>query len=181
MVTMRLHPTLVTIFALVSCAAPSSAPSSVDAAIPGIVRNAPAGVANSVPALSSESLKRALGGSFTASYLGEYTYHNYVDFSVFSLHGGGRGTFIGSSSLKGGFECGRYFYGGRFTFRSTKHPVDSFRARLKPGGTYCPGGSYTVTGGKGKFANASGGGTVSFFFDYLNHTFTSSWTGTLNF
>lgn len=55
---MRLHPTLIAILALVSCAAQSSAPSSVNAAIPGLVRIGPAGVVNGVPALNGATQGR---------------------------------------------------------------------------------------------------------------------------
>lgn len=123
--------------------------------------------------LSGDSLK---GGSFTGSYAGKY--ESGCSFVCFTdYHGKGSGTFIGRSRLKGEVfnSCCPSSCGGGFTFRSKRHPADAFTVSASCGET----ASYTVTGGKGKFAGASGGGTVSFSVDNSNDTFTSSWTGTL--
>lgn len=79
--------------------------------------------------------------------------------------------------MKGKVFCGSSIETGHFTFRSKKYLADRFFASATP----CEGSGvrYTVIGGTGKFANASGGGTVSFYFDHSNNGFTSSWTGTL--
>jgi hypothetical protein len=132
--------------------------------------------------LSSESLKHAAGGSFTASYAGTYERGCTLTGCSISLSGEGRGTFIGRSWLQGGANC-RLHWGsgsGNFTFRSQNHLPDAFNASVNAclvNGKY----NYTVHGGIGKFANASGGGTVSLSLSsgYNFGTFNSSWTGTL--
>lgn len=118
--------------------------------------------------------------SFSASYTG--TFEQGCGFGcVYQFHGAGSGTFIDRSTLKGKLDCGNPSENGQFTLRSKNHLADRLYASAAP----CGGSrvSYTVTGGTGIFANASGGGTVSFslHFNKNNNTFKSSWTGTPNF
>jgi hypothetical protein len=121
--------------------------------------------------VSRESLKRAAGGSFTASYAGKFRgLCGFPHVRDEYFRGTGSGTFIGRSGMKGPLYCqGRT---GNFIFRSKEHRAETFSVTVN-------NGSYTVTGGTGKFANASGNGTFSISKKGL--TFTSSWTGTLNF
>jgi hypothetical protein len=141
----------------------------------------PASPLQSSAKLSSESLRRAAGGSFSAGYTGTWKTKQGL-FFLTHFRAKGSGAFIGRSSLKGKMLCGFMVGGANFTFRSKKHPTDAFRVSVN--GTICSERGkpqYTVTGGKGKFSDASGSGTVSFSFNNSNHNFTSSWTGTLNF
>lgn len=140
---------------------------------------------------SQESLKQAISGSFTGSYAGMASkvgcrkiYYEYYECSQ-SFAGRGKGTFIGRSRISGGYSCwhGRYRRGhwaGAFTFVSLKHRLDSFDAETLGSGL-CFGipSSYTVTGGTGKFAGATG--HLEAHFHVTGHTFTSSWAGILNF
>lgn len=135
---------------------------------------------------NGKSLKPAAGGSFTASYAGTFT-ELCLDARrpprvacAYKFDGSGGGTVIRRSILKGKLFCSLSGgSSGLFKLKSRKHPADRVYASATPcGGS---GVSYTITGGTGKFANASGNGTVSFSLDYSNNTFTSSWTGTLNF
>ncbi|MBV8149790.1 MAG: hypothetical protein JO092_11900 [Candidatus Eremiobacteraeota bacterium] len=139
---------------------------------------------------SPESLKRAAGGSFAASYAGSASQQqcHKVFYEVFictqSFAGKGSGSFIHRSSISGSYTCeeGRYGSGGsaQFTFVSKKHPEDSFNATMSTKGKFCLlGATYTVSGGTGKFANASGSLTALFLIK--GSTFTASWKGTLNF
>ena len=134
--------------------------------------------------LSHESFERAAGG-FTASYAGSASERcrkvfQYYFVCTTSLTGRGGGTFIHRSTFSGyitsahrgsSFHCS-----AQFSFVSIKHPVDSFHAKDASG---CFSRSYKVTGGHGKFAHASGNGTATI--SIKGSTFTSSWTGALNF
>lgn len=130
--------------------------------------------------LRSKAMKRTAGGSFTASYAGMYAERCNLTACVIDYLGRGKGAFIGRSRLRGTGYCGRG--GGSFTFkfRSKQHRADALNVSI-PICTYGSGYSvpYTVYGGTGKFANASGGGTVSFSLLYPTNIFISSWTGTL--
>ncbi|MBV8068029.1 MAG: hypothetical protein JO113_08620 [Candidatus Eremiobacteraeota bacterium] len=127
--------------------------------------------------LSSESFKPAAGGSFTASYTGTYKKSCKINCGIV-FRGTGSGTFIHRSRLNGGFSPGISGCGG-FTFKSMKHPADTFNVATAP--CRFPGvGHYKVQGGTGEFASASGRGKYSIQ-KHSNHTFTASWMGTLNF
>jgi hypothetical protein len=136
--------------------------------------NAPSALQSSAK-LNSQSLKPAAGGSFTASYAGSYVKSCVINCGL-NFHGTGSGTFIHRGRLKGGFFIALSGCGG-FTFKSMKRPADTFNVT---GPCHFGRGRYKVEGGTGKFANASGRGEVSIQ-KHSNHTFTSSWTGTLNF
>jgi hypothetical protein len=127
--------------------------------------------------LSNESLKKATGGTFTASYVGSYGSQCGAGICTTVFYGRGGGTFIGRSRLRGKEISDLSGCSGGFKFQSRKHRADTFRAVVSciGNGPY----NFTVYGGTGKFANASGGGTVSFSFVGSAYTFTSSWTGTL--
>lgn len=135
-------------------------------------------------------MKGAAGGSFNASYAGKYRWHASFEHSSDKYFGGGRGTFIGRSKLRGSGSCGVGGLGDTaFTFRSKKNLADTFSIDV-PECLIGDGSNatYTVTGGTGKFANASGEGTVSLYLHPTRYheywgtgNFTASFTGTLNF
>lgn len=128
--------------------------------------------------LSNESEKRAAGGAFTASYSGTYKHGCSFDFiCYYKYHGAGSGPFVHRSTSVGEVVCGSGSAAGVFTFRSAKHPRDAFTVSTDSCGSTA---KYTVSGGKGKFSDASGSGTVSFSYKRLHH-FTASWVGTLNY
>jgi hypothetical protein len=129
---------------------------------------------------SSESLKQAAGGAFTASYAGKFKVKQGLFFTT-HFHGTGSGTFSHRSTLRGTMICGFSADFAHFTFRSKKHPSDAFRVSDTQDICHKGKTQYTVTGGEGKFVNASGDGTLHLHLDNSNHTFTASWTGTLNF
>lgn len=144
--------------------------------------NAPSPLQSSAK-MSSEYLKRATGGAFTAHYAGTVKETCGMFVCGLDFHGTGSGTFIGRSRLKGSASCFHKAGKGYFTFRSKRQRTDAFTVTF----IGCPrrkSNLFTVTGGEGKFANASGNGTVQFVFSNnssVTFPFTSSWTGTLNF
>ena len=135
--------------------------------------------------LNHEPFERAAGGSFTANYAGRASQrcrkvYQYYFVCTTSLTGKGNGTFIHRSRFSGFITSGHrgssFHCSAEFNFVSIKRPVESFDAKNVSG---CFSRSYKVTGGHGKFAHASGNETATI--SVKGSTFTSSWTGTLNF
>ena len=155
---------------LVGCAAVPSVPTHLQAVKPAIQQS---------------------GGAFSASYSGQFTSStcSMSHEGTFSFSGAGRGTFIGSSSEVGSMTsvfrfpmCQRY--AGSATLTNTVHPRNTLTVSLvQPNSRFGPcavGPTFTVTSGTGKFAQATGSGTVKFTC-HNNGTYTDHWSGTITF
>jgi hypothetical protein len=132
----------------------------------------------------------AAGGPFKASYSGSisgsYCYGDIVC-TYYGLAGTGHGTFIRASTLSStdlGCERSLRWY-TFFTIRSGKHPTSAID--IKAGGVpkacfprHKFSGSYTITGGSGKFASASGSGSVTVYVKSW-HAFQAHFSGNLTF
>jgi hypothetical protein len=133
---------------------------------------------------------RAAGGPFSAAYSGRYTLvgcgPNFP--GTFKLSGTGTASFLHRSQesalLYGNFCAG---WSGGATLTSFKHSNNSISASVHWGGFHrgIPCGAndtweFTVTGGTGKFAAATGSGTVTITCK-SSGTYTDTWTGTLQY
>ena len=143
----------------------------------------------------AQSMLPSRGGAFRAAYAGTYTlgtcsavHHN----GSFQFSGTGSASFLYKSSEMGTMYsyyiptgCGGW--GGSAVLTNTRHPRDSITVSLHGRGSQyaypCTGGqnlcSFSVTGGAGRFAHATGSGTVKM--TYNNGTYTDAWSGTLQF
>jgi len=153
--------------------------SGVSAAMPGTVRTRPAS-----------------GGGFSGSYTGSASVRScmFKQSGEFTFSGTGKVTFLHRSAESG--ELSRPWiinhcagsWSGSDTLMSLSDPGNTITmsltrvvkhniidpCSLKP---Y----SYKVTGGTGKFAKATGGGTVRFSCHRSLHTYSDQWSGTLSF
>jgi len=132
----------------------------------------------------------ASGGTFSASYAGRFSISACSSGSgTFTFEGAGSGNFIGSSSETGSMtdksrtgSC-RLLWKGPAKLTSAMHPLDTIRLSLAERNftpcTIRP--AFTVTGGTGKFAHATGSGKVVFTCDAMRHTYSDQWAGTISF
>jgi len=130
------------------------------------------------------------GGAFSANYSGTSTGDGDACLlnNKFSFSGTGSGSFIGRSTESGflvwghGQTCN---YTGSATLVETLHPRNTVKVGLGPLDTPpCQrilggGWHFVVGGGTGKFAHATGSGTIKF--NCGNPKYTDTWSGTLNF
>ena len=139
----------------------------------------------------------ASGGQFSPAYAGSYSFTKCLGTQQpgsFSFQGTGSGQFIFKSSETGSMQAvdqgGQCKWTGKATLANTLRPKNSITFRLTGArilGTYLPpcgsnskAPSYTVTGGTGKFAHASGSGIVKFTCK-SDGTYTDQWVGMLQF
>ena len=138
---------------------------------------------------------RASGGAFSASYSGNYhlTKCNLQRHKKgsFTFTGSGSGAFIHSSTENGlmsGSSSAPCIYTGTAALTSTLHPRNSITVVLAlhyfllndPCTSKGQQVTFRVLGGTGRFANATGNGTVAFSCN-SNGTYTDHWSGTITF
>jgi hypothetical protein len=134
---------------------------------------------------------KASGGTFSATYSGNYTLSSCSSSNSghFTFSGSGSGSFIHSSSEDGSmtqsaFSC---VWSGTATLTSKLHPRNRITVRLSlnhttrnsPCNPMHEQVVFIVTGGTGKFANAAGRGTI--LFSCNNGNYTDQWSGTITF
>ena len=130
------------------------------------------------------------GGTFSADYSGTYRSSIYpCDLGEpkghLRFHGAGRANFLrrgtetGHLTISG--EIGFCFTNGAVTLTSAKDPADTITARVGLGHNEAPCHtllSYKVKRGTGKFANASGSGTINLHC-VGSSAYSDQWSGTL--
>lgn len=138
------------------------------------------------------------GGALSGGYAGNFSEMGcgLNSGGSLSFSGSGQATFLGMSSesghmVAGGGACA--IWKGSATLTSRFHRANTVTVsttftnndqqpcnnpRHGPGRfpTY-----WTVTGGTGKFANATGKGSVTLVCDFTKHTYTDTWTGALKY
>lgn len=131
----------------------------------------------------------ALGGSFSASFSGGFTASACQMLSSpgrFRFKGFGFATFIRKAIESGKMTendntCLDSWFGSALII-SKFNRANTVTVSLTTGryGPCTQGADWTVTGGTGKFAHATGSGTV-FFTCNSNGTYTDGWSGALHF
>jgi hypothetical protein len=129
----------------------------------------------------------ARGGVFNARYSGSYQSH-YCDKqhggASFYFSGNGGASFLGRSAESGHMHgpyhrfSGCWPWTGTAVLASSRNPKNFINMSL---GYESPCGvvGYEVSGGGGKFANATGSGTVTF--RCSGDTYSDQWSGTISF
>jgi len=144
--------------------------------------------------ISSHGLRES-GGAFSATYAGNYRFNGCAPpdgFGRFEARGVGSASFVHASfehvTIDGNVfnQCS---WSGNATITNATHHLNTitmsivgatlFGRHLPPCDSQKPE-TWTVTGGTGRFANASGSGTVAFTCQ-TNGSYTDQWTGTLTF
>lgn len=157
------------IFALAGCSAVAS--------IPGHLQ------------VQSAAIK-ASGGAFNANYSGNFTLRGCPG-GQFNISGSGSASFIHGSSEKGYMSTNPNGCGwiGAVTLTSTLHPRNTITAFLSlnnfPQNNPCSPRfnlkvRYLISSGTGRFANATGSGTVVFTC-HGDGTYSDQWSGTITF
>ena len=136
---------------------------------------------------------RASGGSFVATYSGNYAIRDCGGaIGTFHFNGSGSGSFIHGSKESGTMSSGdkgcQWF--GNATLTSSSHPRNSITMRLSllnfgNGNTPCHPRfgakvKFIVGGGTGRFINAAGNGTVVFMC-HSDGTYSDQWSGTITY
>lgn len=148
-----------------------------------------AGCAGSVrgvaPPSSSSNVRvaPAHGGAFSGAYSGQSTYRRCGKrFGEFVFSGSGSASFLGRSVESGTIDD--YIYStcstwqGQVFLQSSKHPDNSLSIAVYDGTPCKKPFKYSVVAGYGKFAGATGSGSVLFT---CTKNYTDRWSGTLNF
>lgn len=135
----------------------------------------------------------ASGGDFSGGYTGTYRGHCAGGGGNFIVTGKGEVSFLGRSREYGQLT-GRSFrhkdiwicidWHGHFTLTSIKNPKTYIEIKVPlPGGVGYPpcakALSYTVNGGGGEFAKATGSGSLQC--SGPESAYTDQWSGTLNY
>jgi hypothetical protein len=132
---------------------------------------------------------------FNATYSGSYT-PDAANPSLFHLSGAGKATRLGQSTDVGtvaitgpATTCtyGGFAVSDDETFTSTDdgdqvsiHMVDEACQTTPTSNVFHQHGTYTVTGGTGRFVGASGTGTFDCYGDFNSFTFNSSFSGSIS-
>ncbi len=160
----------ITMVALVGCTAVSSVPAHLQSVKPAL---------------------KASGGAFNASYSGNFTLRSCPG-GLFTFSGSGSGSFIRGSSEEGAMSsnqdsCG---WNGQATLTNTLHQRNTITVNLSLGNfaftspcspRFSNGVHFTVVSGTGRFANATGSGTVKFACNNTSGKYTDQWSGTITF
>ena len=141
----------------------------------------------------AQSIFPARGGAFSASYSGTYTFtpcvHGKIN-GAFGFSGAGSASFLRKSSEMGGLgssnlTCGSW--SGSAVLSSTRHPDDTITVSLSGGDLGHPPPcslghcNFSVTAGTGRFAHATGSGTMHMSLNRGSNTYSDTWSGTLQF
>lgn len=138
--------------------------------------------------LSTQTLQRLTsGGKFTATYSGRARTSCYAEIDCsFSLKGTGYGTFIQASTLQStdGICQEEISWRSSLTITSAGGSQDNLYVAAFGNPKVCKHserlrGSYTITGGTGKFASASGSGSVTIYLEA--RTFEAHFSGMIMF
>ncbi len=131
------------------------------------------------------------GGAFSGGYSGRYATVLYCSLhyhSKVTIKGSGKVSFLHQSTETGEFGApANMCFGtwhGKVILRSSKHPRNSIKIEISGKDYPClkQTFSYTVTGGTGKFAKATGNGNVRFQCQGSGRgTYSDQWSGTLSF
>lgn len=121
------------------------------------------------------------GGAFSASYSGQYSVHDCgFGCNRWEFRGSGPAKFLGHSR-----ERMRWFFildarrrANGATLTSYHSKTDGIKVTINLT-NQCASNSYVVTGGTGRFAHATGSGTISTTCNVSEMTYSDSWTGTL--
>jgi hypothetical protein len=162
---------------LAGCGGSFNTPSTVTAAMPETARTSPAS-----------------GGAFSGGYSGSFSFticHGLKSKGVFRFSGTGLVSFLGPSRESGRLHSHQYArpydctpWSGSVTLTSSKDPSNSISMSLKeriPTPNPCQPYPYKVTSGTGKFANATGSGTVELICRGMRGTYSDQWSGTISF
>ena len=129
------------------------------------------------------------GGTFKAAQSGTYSKSgDCSDTARLSYKGNGHARFLHASSEQISLTvyCGARYATGSATLTSVRHPGDSITASVSGYvASRCDGFTmpFTITSGTGRFANASGSGTIVLKAPSggCPYTYTDKWSGTLTF
>lgn len=131
------------------------------------------------------------GGRFRAAYVGSFSRSGDCSgTAMFAYKGDGNAKFLHSSGeqMKLTWYCGTQNVTGSVTLTRDQVPRDSITASVSSTDFKSPcydfTMSFTVTGGTGRFRNASGGGTIILHrlaSQCLSYTYSDKWRGTLTF
>lgn len=155
--------------------------------IPSHVQTHDAAIQRSGGSLGTKLVGPANGGAFSASYSGQYS---LTPCGTFKIVGSGYGSFIHKSSETGtmgivpNMECNSW--SGQATLVNTLRPRNTITVMLSATGTSpCTPRigthvGFGVISGTGRFAHATGGGTIKFTCN-SDGTYTDHWSGTISF
>ena len=130
------------------------------------------------------------GGTFSVTDSGKYTSSGCGPFGPghFSFGGSGVGTFIRRNKETGSLSSAKFNckFSGEATMVSKANQANSISMALESSSLPCyhTAGSWTFTinGGTGRFAQATGSGTVAIRCSIANPgTYTDVWSGTIRF
>lgn len=138
---------------------------------------------------ANHAMAHSGGGAFAGGASGGYTYLNCTIGAngYLKFRGGGHASYLGydseSGNMRGQRLGNRCVWNGSVTMTSRHrgHPSVTFSVHLKGSRHRSPCGDavrYVVEHGTGKFASASGYGTVTFD---CSDSYFDEWSGTLNF
>jgi hypothetical protein len=128
------------------------------------------------------SVFRPRGGTFTAAFSGQYSW-----FGQFRFSGSGNASFLRAATEAGNVsqDCGPNCYPDGFdTLTSDKNSENGIKVTWTGPyrGNFCEKLNWKVVSGTGKFANATGSGTMTATCSGGNSgTYTDVWAGTINF
>lgn len=137
---------------------------------------------------ASRPVRPLSGGTFTATYKGKIeTHYQSSQSQIINFVGKGNATFLGKSKEDLTIEC--FYQTSRGTIcegftdvLKGKHKNALSMVWDESSAPYYPCGStyaWTAYGGSGKFARATGGGSVTL--SCSGNKYSTSWSGTLNY
>ena len=124
------------------------------------------------------------GGAFSAKYSGRF-HVNYCGLVCqdFVFNGTGKASFLFASNESGNARVlpVRHTFNGSAILISSKMPANNIQFRISGAlHSACPGPiSWKVIGGYGKFAHATGSGSIAFTCNVYNYV--DRWSGTIHF